>query len=66
MRSPHVFNHTAEEDDQAHIHGTRLFWVTRSGRLVQRSWNELTKTERERQRQAETRAYYVLLFHIYA
>lgn len=59
-------NCVIESDVMAHIEDTRLFWVTRAGRQVQRSWNELTAREKQYQREAEARAAYVTLNNIYA
>lgn len=65
MFSTSTVNRVITDDYQAHIHDTRLFWVYRHGRPLQRSWNELTEKERKQQREAEARAYYTSLFHIY-
>ena len=43
----------------------RLYYVTRFGRIVKRTWSELFHTEKEQQLEAETHARYVTLFDIY-
>jgi hypothetical protein len=54
-----------EADVQAHIEDTDLFWVSRGGQLTQRTWNELSATEKLHQVEAAERAAYVAMFHIY-
>jgi hypothetical protein len=50
---------TREDDTIVHIQDTPgLFWTTRNGRAIQRSWNELSATERRLQREAQERAEY--------
>ena len=57
-----VNNYAEREDDQLqHIEDTPLFWVTRYGRQVRRSWNEMSLSERSAQLQAEQRAAEVVL-----
>jgi hypothetical protein len=60
--TPTTTNGVIESDLQQHIEDTRLFWVTRSGRQVERAWNELTITEWEQIREAERRATYNAMF----
>ena len=57
-----IENYAEREGDQLqHIEDTPLFWVTRYGRQVRRSWNELSLSERSAQLQAEQRAAEVVL-----
>jgi len=58
-------NRVSESDIIAHIEDTRLYWIFRNGRQLQRSWNELTATEKRYQEEAAARASYVESFDIY-
>lgn len=42
------------------------YYVTRASEIVRVSWDEMTTTEREMQRQADDRAFYNANFGIYA
>jgi hypothetical protein len=43
----------------------RLYYVTRFGHIVKRTWAELSRTEKAQQLEAEARAAYVAMFDIY-
>lgn len=43
----------------------RLYYVSRHGHIIKRTWNELSATEKVQQIEAENRAYYETLFNIY-
>lgn len=58
-------NRMREDDVLSHIEDTSLFWIFRNGRQIQRSWNELTATEKRYQQEAAARASYVQSFDIY-
>lgn len=40
------------------------YYVTRAGKIVRVSWDQMTFTERDLQRQADERAYQVVLFNL--
>jgi hypothetical protein len=63
--TPSTINRVIESDYLPHIEDTRLFTVWRYGRAIKRSWNELTATEKQQQREAEARAAYIAEFSIY-
>lgn len=65
MNTTATVNRFDESDTLAHIEDTRLFWTTRQGRPVRQSWNEMTATEKQQQREAEARAAYRAEFDIY-
>ncbi len=52
-----------ETDLRQHLEDTPLFWIIRSNRSVQRTWNELTETERQQTQEAQVRAQYIALFN---
>jgi hypothetical protein len=58
-------NRVIEDDYQAHVEDTPLFWVFRYGRPYHLTWNELTATERQQQIAAQERAAYNVTFNIY-
>lgn len=45
----------SDDDDLAHIHDTRLCYVTRGGRAFKVTWNEMSSEERRLQRIADRR-----------
>lgn len=47
-----------ESDTLVSIEDTSLFWIFRNGRQLQRTWNELTHTEKRYQQEAAQRAAY--------
>jgi hypothetical protein len=51
-----------EQDIQIHIEDTRLFWIFRNGQPLQRTWNELSSTEKQHQIEAAQRATYLAMF----
>lgn len=54
-----------EGDTMQHVEDSDLFWVSRNGQPAQRTWNELTSTEKLHQVEAAERAAYVAMFQIY-
>ena len=49
------------DDELAHIEDTALFWVTRHGKPIRRTWNEMTSTEKLHQREADRRLVHLIL-----
>lgn len=54
-----------EDDLMQHIEDTRLFHLFRHGRYCKLTWNELTATEKQQQREAAAREAYVAMNGIY-
>jgi hypothetical protein len=50
------------DDLTAHIEDTRLYSLFRHGRSVKLTWNELTRTEKDQQIEAQGRAEHHALF----